>query len=64
MTDPAQKLAPADPRDLADAFAFALLFEGRKRARNARRDKGYSNISFIHQRAAAHSGVAAAGGSS
>jgi hypothetical protein len=35
MTDPAQKLTPADPRDLADALAFALRFEGGKRARNA-----------------------------
>jgi hypothetical protein len=25
------KLTPADPRDLADAFAFALRFQGRKR---------------------------------
>jgi hypothetical protein len=26
----ADKLTPADPRDLADAIAFSLNFEGRK----------------------------------
>jgi hypothetical protein len=31
----ADKLTPADPRDLADAIAFSLRFEGRKRVRNA-----------------------------
>ena len=29
------RLTPADPRDLADALAFALRFEGRKRVRQA-----------------------------
>ena len=29
MTD--EKLTPADSRDLADAIAFSLRFEGRKR---------------------------------
>jgi len=35
MTDPASRLTPADPCDLADALAFALRFEGRKRAHKA-----------------------------
>ncbi len=34
MADP-DKLTPADPRDLADALAFALRFQGRKRVHNA-----------------------------
>jgi hypothetical protein len=34
MSD-ADKLTPADPRDLADAVAFALRFDGRKRVHNA-----------------------------
>ncbi len=35
MSDPADKVARADPRDLADALAFALRFDGRKRLHNA-----------------------------
>jgi hypothetical protein len=35
MTDPSEKLIPADPADLASAFAFALRFHGRKRVHNA-----------------------------
>jgi len=35
MTDAADKLTPADPRDLADALAFALRFQGRRRVHNA-----------------------------
>ncbi len=35
MTDPADKLTPAEPRDLADAIAFALRFQGRKHVHNA-----------------------------
>jgi len=31
----ADKLTPADPSDLADAVAFALRFEGRKRKHDA-----------------------------
>ena len=31
----ADKLAPADPSDLAAALAFALRFDGRKRVHNA-----------------------------
>ena len=31
----ADKLTPADPAGLADALAFALRFEGRKRVHNA-----------------------------
>jgi hypothetical protein len=35
MPDPAEKLTPADPTDLAAALAFALRFSGRKRVHNA-----------------------------
>ena len=35
MTDPSDKLTPADPGDLAAALAVALRFQGRKRVRNA-----------------------------
>ncbi len=35
MTDPADKLMPADPSDLAAALAFALRFQGRRRVHNA-----------------------------
>jgi hypothetical protein len=35
VPEPADKLTPADPRDLADAVAFALRFEGRKRVHSA-----------------------------
>jgi hypothetical protein len=30
MTEPEQKLTPAEPEDLADSLSFALRFEGRK----------------------------------
>jgi hypothetical protein len=32
---PDEKLTPADPKDLADAIAFALSFSGRKRVHDA-----------------------------
>jgi hypothetical protein len=35
MPDAPDKLTPADPQDLADAVAFALRFEGRKRVHTA-----------------------------
>jgi hypothetical protein len=35
MADPSDKMMPADPRDLVDALAFALRFQGRKRVHNA-----------------------------
>ncbi len=35
MAGPFDKLTPADPRDLADALAFALRFQGCKRVHNA-----------------------------
>src|SRR5271165_5708893 len=35
MFDPADNPTPADPRDLADAIAFALRYSGGKRARDA-----------------------------
>lgn len=38
----AEKLTPASPEDLADALAFALRFEGRKRVHNA--DESMSEI--------------------
>lgn len=34
MPDTSQRLTPASPEDLADALAFALRFEGRKRVHN------------------------------
>jgi hypothetical protein len=30
-----EKLTPADPKDIADAIAFSLKFEGRKRVHDA-----------------------------
>jgi hypothetical protein len=35
VPDPDEKLTPADARDLADAIAFSLRFEGRKRVHQA-----------------------------
>jgi hypothetical protein len=35
MPDAPDRLTPADPRDVADAIAFVLQFEGRKRAHHA-----------------------------
>ena len=35
MPDAPDRLTPAEPRDLADAIAFALRFEGRKRVHHA-----------------------------
>ncbi len=35
MTDPGERLTPASPDDLADALAFALRFQGRKRNHGA-----------------------------
>ena len=35
MSDPEEKLTPADPDELAAALAFALRFSGRKRAHDA-----------------------------
>jgi hypothetical protein len=35
MTDPADRLTPASPEDLADALAFALRYSGRKRVHDA-----------------------------
>jgi hypothetical protein len=35
MPDAVERLTPADPADLADALAFALRFQGRKRVHNA-----------------------------
>ncbi len=35
MTDSAPGLTPADPTDLANALAYALRFQGRKRVHNA-----------------------------
>jgi hypothetical protein len=34
MTNPAERLAPADRNDLAAALAFALRFQGRERVRS------------------------------
>jgi hypothetical protein len=35
MSDATDRLTPATPEDLADAIAFALRFNGRKRVHNA-----------------------------
>jgi len=35
MSDPEERLTPADPDELAAALAFALRFSGRKRAHDA-----------------------------
>jgi hypothetical protein len=35
MSDDPERLTPADPDDLASAFAFALRFDGRKRKHDA-----------------------------
>ncbi len=35
MTDALDRLTPAAPEDLADALAFALRFDGRKRKHDA-----------------------------
>jgi hypothetical protein len=35
MPDASERLTPADPGDLADALAFTLRFQGRKRVHNA-----------------------------
>jgi hypothetical protein len=35
MTEPPDRLTPAAPDDLADALAFALRFDGRKRKHDA-----------------------------
>jgi hypothetical protein len=35
MSDSADKLTAADPRDLADAIAFSLRFKGRNRVHQA-----------------------------
>ena len=35
MPDAADKFTPADPSDLADALAYALRYQGRKRVHNA-----------------------------
>jgi hypothetical protein len=35
MTDPDEKLTPADPEDLAASIAFALKFAGKKRWHDA-----------------------------
>ena len=50
MPDPADKLTPADPRDLADALAFALRFQGRKRVHSA--DESISE--FVAKRLVEH----------
>lgn len=54
MPDPAEKLAPADPADLASALAFALRFEGRNRVHDA--DALMSEI--VAKRLVAHLGRA------
>jgi hypothetical protein len=35
MAEPAERLSPATAEDVADALAYALRFQGRKRVHNA-----------------------------
>ena len=35
MSDPSERLKPADPSDLVNALAFVLRFQGRKRNHSA-----------------------------
>jgi hypothetical protein len=43
MPEAPERLTPATADDVADALAFALRFQGRKRVENARRSGNVSN---------------------
>ena len=46
MTEPEQKLTPAEPDDLANSLSFALRFEGRK----SKHDSDRLNADIVAQR--------------
>ncbi|MGA2494265.1 MAG: hypothetical protein ABSF67_15185 [Roseiarcus sp.] len=50
MTDAPDRLMPAAPDDLADALAFALCFDGRKR----KRDSGEIMAAIVARRLVEH----------
>jgi hypothetical protein len=50
MTDATDRLTPATPDDLADALAFALRFDGRKR----KRDSGEIMAAIVARRLVEH----------
>jgi len=50
MTDASDRLTPAAPDDLADALAFALRFDGRKR----KRDSGEIMAAIVARRLVEH----------
>ena len=50
MTQPEQKLTPAEPDDLADSLSFALRHEGRK----SQHDSDKLNADIVAQRLVRH----------
>ena len=50
MTEPEQKLTPAQPDDLADTLSFALRHEGRK----SQHDSDKLNADIVAQRLVRH----------
>jgi hypothetical protein len=50
MSDPSDRLTSAKPEDLADALAFALRFDGRKR----KRDSGKITAAIVARRLVEH----------
>jgi hypothetical protein len=50
MTDPEQKLSPAEPDDLADTLSFALRHEGRK----SQHDSDKLNADIVAKRLVRH----------
>ena len=52
MTEPKQKLTPAEPDDLANSLSFALRFEGRK----SKHDSGRLNADIVAKRLVRYEG--------
>jgi hypothetical protein len=50
MTEPEQKLTPAEPDDLADSLSFALRFEGRR----SEHDSDRLNADIVAKRLVRH----------
>jgi hypothetical protein len=50
MTEPEQKLTPAEPHDLADSLSFALRHEGRK----SQHDSDKLNADIVAKRLVRH----------